>query len=64
MPDGFDTSNHSADINKAVRETGKGGTGSGMTWHHSPDGKTLQFVEAGIHEQFRHIGGFAIAKGG
>lgn len=64
VSDGFDTSNHSVDINKAVRETGKGGTGSGMTWHHSTDGKTLQLVETEIHEQFRHIGGFAIAKGG
>ena len=62
--DGFDVSNHSADINLAKKNTGLGGKGSGSTWHHSPDGKTLELVPREIHEMFRHTGGFAIAKRG
>lgn len=63
---GFDTSGtqHTKDIHKAQTATGKGGKGSGMTWHHAPDGKTLQLVPTEYHDLFRHRGGFSIAKGG
>lgn len=64
IEDGFDTRNHNADINKASKSTGMGGKGSGDTWHHSTDGKTLWLVDTEIHEEFRHVGGFALAKGG
>lgn len=60
---GFNVSNHSADINEAIRSTGLGGKGSGYTWHHYQDGHTLQLVDTYHHELFRHIGGFSIAKG-
>ena len=61
---GFDLSNHNADINLARNNTGLGGKGSGFTWHHSTDGKTLELVPRDIHELFRHTGGFALARRG
>lgn len=61
---GFNTSNHSVDIKQAQSATGKGTKGSNMTWHHNEDGKTLQLVPREYHEQFRHRGGFSLAKGG
>ena len=61
---GFDTSDHSADIREAQKATGMGTKGSGETWHHSTDGKTLELVPRDIHELFRHTGGFALAKRG
>ena len=64
ITDGFDTSNHNADINLAKSATGFGKKGSGYTWHHSTDGKTLELVPREIHELFRHTGGFALAKRG
>lgn len=64
VKDGYDTSNHTADIKKAQSATGLGGKGSNQTWHHYEDGETLQLVPREIHEQFRHRGGFSLAKGG
>ncbi len=64
IDDGFNTSNHSVDIKQAQSATGKGTKGSNMTWHHNEDGKTLQLVPREYHEQFRHRGGFSLAKGG
>lgn len=61
---GFNVSNHNADISEARKATGLGEKGSGFTWHHSTDGKTMQLVPREIHELFRHTGGFAIAKRG
>lgn len=64
VENGFDTRNHSVDINQAKSATGKGGAGSGMTWHHNQDGSTLQLVPSKYHKMFTHRGGFSIAKGG
>ena len=61
---GFDTSNHSNDINEAIRNTGLGGKGSNVTWHHNQNGTTLQLVDTKYHQLFTHRGGFAVAKGG
>lgn len=61
---GFNTADHQIDIREAQKALGKGGKGSGMTWHHFQDGKTLQLVPTEYHDLFRHRGGFSVAKGG
>ena len=61
---GFNVSDRNADIRDAQKALGKGGKGSGMTWHHYQDGKTLQLVPTEYHDIFRHRGGFSVAKGG
>lgn len=64
VEDGFDTKNHTVDINKAKSATREGTSGSGMTWHHNQDGSTLELVPTKYHKLFTHRGGFSIAKGG
>ena len=36
----------------------------GYTWHHAPDGRTLQLVPTDLHEAIRHGGGIAVQGGG
>ena len=39
-------------------------TPQGYTWHHCPDGETLELLPTPLHDKVRHTGGHALAKTG
>ncbi len=49
-----------ADEAAANAAAGLSKTPEGFTWHHHQDGKTMQLVPTGIHQQTGHTGGVAL----
>lgn len=56
------------DINKLVKDTGQGGSGSGQTWHHMADYDTktgmgtVKLMDTATHKALPHTGGSAQAR--
>lgn len=58
------TGNHAQDVAKANKAAGYDKTPDGHTWHHCPDGKTMQLVPSDLHAAVPHTGGASMLRSG
>ena len=56
------TGNSTKDASLANKSLGLKSTPDGFTWHHAPDGKTMQLVPTEVNKNFPHTGGAAIVR--
>lgn len=58
------TGDYASDAQKANRGAGYDKTPDGYTWHHRPDGKTMDLVPSDLHGAVRHTGGASRLRNG
>ena len=56
------TGNSTKDAILSNKAIGLKSTPDGYTWHHAPDGKTMQLVPTEINKNFPHTGGASIVR--
>jgi hypothetical protein len=56
--------NNSSDFDLADRAAGYTETPDGYTWHHHPDGCTMQLVPTELHNAWYHVGGASRIRNG